>query len=202
MAAGRRNRIALEIVGRNRTRHVGVDAEQFRRRLLRPCTSVTIAPQSPPCATNFVVAQPLHQHDPGASRCALGSQPVVVGRCRESVARHRRNHDVEGVGGRSRRVPSGSVERLDDLHLLDDRTGPPVRDDDRQRVLVLRAHVDEVNVEPIDLGDELRERVQLRLAACASRSRSPSSARAPASARAARLANHRTRFPAQATSLP
>ena len=34
-------------------------------------------------------------------------------------------------------------------------------DDERQRVLVLRANVDEVDVEPVDLGDELRQRVQL-----------------------------------------
>jgi hypothetical protein len=47
-------------------------------------------------------------------------------------------------------------ERVDDLELLDDRAGPAVRDDERQRVLVLRADVDEVNVEPVDLGDEVR----------------------------------------------
>ena len=47
---------------------------------------------------------------------------------------------------------------------LDDRAGPPVRDDDRQRVLVLRADVDEVDVQPVDLGHEVRQGVQLRLA--------------------------------------
>ncbi|MNL26641.1 hypothetical protein D3C87_1481760 [compost metagenome] len=35
-----------------------------------------------------------------------------------------------------------------------------MRDDDRQRVAVLRAHVDEMNVETVDLGDELRRRVE------------------------------------------
>jgi hypothetical protein len=39
-----------------------------------------------------------------------------------------------------------------------------VVDDERERVLVLRANVDEVDVEAVDLGDELGERVQLRLA--------------------------------------
>ena len=58
-----------------------------------------------------------------------------------------------------------------DLEHLDHRAGPAVRDDQRQRVLVLRLHVDEVDVEPVDLGDELRELVQPRLEA--SRRRSP-----------------------------
>ena len=61
-------------------------------------------------------------------------------------------------------VGCGIGERLDDLQLLDDRARPPVRDDQRQRVLVPRANVEEVNVQPVDLGDEVRQRVQLRLA--------------------------------------
>lgn len=60
-------------------------------------------------------------------------------------------------------MSGGIGQRFDDLQLLDDRPGPPVRDDERQRVLVLRANVNEVNVEPIDLCDELRQSVQLRL---------------------------------------
>jgi hypothetical protein len=58
----------------------------------------------------------------------------------------------------------GVGQGLDDLELLDDRAGPPVRDDERQRVLVLRARVDEMKVEPIDLRHELRQRVQSCLA--------------------------------------
>ena len=42
--------------------------------------------------------------------------------------------------------------------------GPAVRDDERERVLVPRADVDEVDVEPVDLGHEVRQAVQLRLA--------------------------------------
>ena len=57
----------------------------------------------------------------------------------------------------------GIGQRIDDLQLLDDRAGPSVRDDERQRILMLRTNVNEVNVQPIDLGDELRQRVQLRL---------------------------------------
>ena len=58
----------------------------------------------------------------------------------------------------------GIRQRIDDLQLLDDRAGPAVRDDQRQRVRLLRTHVDEVNVDPIDRGDELRQGVELRLA--------------------------------------
>ena len=72
------------------------------------------------------------------------------------VARHRRNHDVEGV----RRAPAmrrGIGQRIDDLQLLDDRAGPSVRDDERQRIRMFRTNVNEVNVQPVDLGDELRQ---------------------------------------------
>src|SRR5271168_1766983 len=68
---------------------------------------------------------------------------------------------------RVRRAPlvgRGIGERLDDLQLLDDRAGPPVRDDQRQRVLALRANVDEMDVQAVDLGDEMRQGVQTRLA--------------------------------------
>src|SRR5207245_3107357 len=46
---------------------------------------------------------------------------------------------------------------------LDARAGPAVRHDQRQRVLVWRLHVDEMDVQAVDLGRELRERVELRL---------------------------------------
>src|SRR5262245_13649338 len=61
-------------------------------------------------------------------------------------------------------MSGGIGERIDDLQLLDDRAGPSVRDDERQRILVFRTNVNEMDVEPIDLGDELRQRVQSRLA--------------------------------------
>jgi hypothetical protein len=54
-------------------------------------------------------------------------------------------------------VPGGVGERLDDLQLLDDRAGPAVRDDERQRVLVARPDVEEVDVEAVDLGGEVRQ---------------------------------------------
>ena len=45
---------------------------------------------------------------------------------------------------------------IDDLQLLDDRARPPVIDDERQSVFVVRPNVDEVDVQAVDLGDELR----------------------------------------------
>src|SRR5918998_5340464 len=53
---------------------------------------------------------------------------------------------------------------IDDLKLLDDRSGPSVRNDERQRILMFRTDVNEMNVQPIDLGDEVREGLQLLLA--------------------------------------
>jgi hypothetical protein len=58
----------------------------------------------------------------------------------------------------------GVSKRIDDLQLLDDRTGPSMVDDQRQRILMRRTNVNEVNVQTVDLGDELRQGVQLRLA--------------------------------------
>ena len=108
------------------------------------------------------VAEALHQH--AQARAMRIGIPAGRGRLAgEAVARQRRNHDVEGV----RCAPAmgrGIGQRIDDLQLLDDRAGPSVRDDHRQRILMLRAHVDEMNVEPVDLGDELRQGVELRLA--------------------------------------
>src|SRR3712207_2421995 len=55
-------------------------------------------------------------------------------------------------------------QRSDGLEQLDDRAGPAVRHDQRQRVLVRRPDVDEVDVHAVDLGGELRQRVESLLA--------------------------------------
>ena len=70
---------------------------------------------------------------------------------------------MESVG-RAGAVGRGIGERINDLQLFDDRPWPPVRDDQRQGIFVLRTNVNEMNVEAIDLGDELRQGVQFRLA--------------------------------------
>src|ERR1700716_3675051 len=63
----------------------------------------------------------------------------------------------------ARAMGCGIGEWTDDLQLLDDRAGPPVRDDERQRVFMFRTDVNEMNVEPVDLGDELRQGIEPRL---------------------------------------
>ena len=68
---------------------------------------------------------------------------------------------------RVRRAPAvrrGIRQRIDDLHLLDDRAGPAMRDDHRQRIFMLRTNVNEMDVEAIDLCDEVRHGFQFCLA--------------------------------------
>jgi hypothetical protein len=48
----------------------------------------------------------------------------------------------------------GIGQGIHNLQQFDDRAGPSVRNDQRQRILMLRPHVNEMNVESIDLGDE------------------------------------------------
>ena len=164
--AGRRRGVGgerLGEVGRYRAGHVGVNAEQLRRGLY---THQLRDERAPVAALRdvLVVSEALHQHGPGARD--LGGVPAVIGRgrlARIAVARHRRDHQMEGV----RCLPAvrrGIREGIDDLQLLEDRAGPSVRDDERQRVFVLRTHVDEVNVEAVDLGHEVGQGLQLRLA--------------------------------------
>src|SRR5579884_2395449 len=54
-------------------------------------------------------------------------------------------------------------QRTDDVEELDDRAGPAVRDDERERVRLGRPHVEEVDALAVDLRDELVERVEPRL---------------------------------------
>ena len=108
------------------------------------------------------VSQAPHQHDPSARD--VHGIPAGRGRlAREPITGDRRDHDVEGVL-RAASEGRGVGERADELDLLEDRAGPSVRDDDGQRARVLRTHVDEVDVEPVDLGGELGQGVELRLA--------------------------------------
>ena len=69
---------------------------------------------------------------------------------------------MEGVGCAAA-MCRGIGQRLDEFELLDDGARPAMRNDDRQGALVLRTNVNEVDVETIDLGDEVRHRVEPRL---------------------------------------
>ena len=90
------------------------------------------------------VSEAAHQLGPGPRDAT--SVPADLRRLvREAVAGQGRNHQIESVlcaaavGGRV-------GERADDVQHLDDRARPAVRYDQRQRVLVRRANVDEVDV--------------------------------------------------------
>jgi dihydrofolate reductase len=68
------------------------------------------------------------------------------------------------LSGRPRRrhaVPAPGHRRRPEQ--LDDGAGPAVRHDQRQRVLLLGADVDEVDLHSVDLGRKLRKRVEPRL---------------------------------------
>ena len=82
--------------------------------------------------------------------------PAELGRLAgEAVARYRWQHEIERILGAT--AVRGRVgERADGLEQLDDRARPAVRHDQRQRVLMPRLHMDEVDVQPVDLGRELR----------------------------------------------
>jgi hypothetical protein len=137
--------------------HVGVDAQQPRGGL----DAHGLGHRGAPVAAlghELKVAQATHQHDPGARDPhrvpAGGGRPG-----REPVTGQGGDHHMErvrlaaAVGGRIGEGP-------DDLQLLDDRAGPAVGDDQREGVGMWGADVEEVDVEAVDLGGELRQRVQ------------------------------------------
>src|ERR1700742_321144 len=53
-------------------------------------------------------------------------------------------------------------QRIDNLYLLDNRAGPPMRDDEWQRIFMFGANMNEMNVETVNLGDELRQGAEPR----------------------------------------
>src|SRR4029077_11870063 len=89
------------------------------------------------------VTQARHQHCPGASD-ARKTPPRFSGLIRKAKSGKRWNYNVKGVV-RFTAVSHRVDERCDDLQELQDRSGPAVSKDDRQRVLVFRSNVNEVN---------------------------------------------------------
>jgi hypothetical protein len=69
---------------------------------------------------------------------------------------------MEGVGCISA-VRGWIGQRVDDLHLFGDGAGPSVRNDQRQGFFVFRADVNEMDIQPIDLGEKLWQGVQFGL---------------------------------------
>ncbi len=109
-----------------------------------------------------VVAKAQHQRLPGLGD-PLDAPPGAGGLAGESIPRQRRTDDMEGVLGAtavSRRIG----QRLDHLVKLHDRARPAVGDHQREGVVVRRPLMDEMNVQPVDLGDELVKAVERGLA--------------------------------------
>ena len=152
---------SLRNVGWDGGRHVGVDTDQFGRRL----QSHLLRHRIPPIAALrhiSRVSEALHQHGPGA--CDADGVPAGRGRlARKAVSRQRRDHQMERVRC-ARAMCRWIGQWIDNLQLLDDRPGPSMGDDERQRVFMFRTNVNEMNVDPVDLGDEVRQGFQLRLA--------------------------------------
>ena len=153
-----------------------MDAEQSCRSLTRHRARDRRTPVS---ALRDVagVAEALHQFGPSA-RDAVRVPAGAFGLSGEAVARQGWDHDVESVLGAAS-VRGRVRERTDDLKLLNDGSGPAVRDDDRERIRMTRADVNEVNVDVIDRCYELRQGIELGLALYASRSPFPNTAPFP-----------------------
>jgi hypothetical protein len=119
-------------------------------------TSVIIAPQSPPCATNFLYPRRFISTTQARAMRA-GSWPACLKRrIPASTGSLDRKRPM-----RSRHVPSDWSGDRRSSTARQPRARPPVRDDKRQCIFMLRTNV---NVEPIDLGDKIRQSVQSRFA--------------------------------------
>ena len=106
------------------------------------------------------VAEPLHQFGPGA-RNALDPPARLPRLARKTVTGQRWRDDMEGGRRRIRRLD----QFVDHAEEFDHRPRPAMRDDQRQRVLARRALVEEMDIEPVDLGDKLADGIETRFAA-------------------------------------
>ena len=132
--------------------------------LLRVLEGVPPADDAAPVAALRAVAlvsEPRHQLRVDVGDL-LGAEARFARLVGETVAGHRRRHDVKRVG-RVAAVRGRVGQRADHLQELGHRPGPPVGDDERQRILFGGALVDEVDVEPIDHGLILIQRVEAPL---------------------------------------
>ena len=108
-----------------------------------------------------LVAQAVHQLHPGLGRPG-GFPPRAREWAGEPEPRQRRGNHMERVG-RVAAVGPRIGQRTDEVDELGDRARIPVGDDERQRIRLGRADVQEVDRLAIDRGGELGEPVQHRL---------------------------------------
>jgi hypothetical protein len=131
---------------------VGVKASQLRGEHRAEVTAVRAVE---------LISQPLHQLGEGDGD-AVQVPARAVRRGREPEAWDRRHHHVERVRGVAAVRPRVG-ERADELDELHDRARPAVGEEQGKRLGLGRAHVQEVQVLPVDRGDELGELVEARL---------------------------------------
>ncbi len=137
------------IVGRRHgEEHVGVDGGAVRAVVLAEVAGDDGAPVAALCEV-AVVAELVHQVCDGVGDTP-GVDPAFGGRAREAVAGHRDHHDVEIVRQQRKRIEE-----------LDDRSGPPVREHQRDRVGRRRPGVQEVHAQAGGLGDRAAPPVEL-----------------------------------------
>ncbi len=140
-------------------RHVQVNAKEARYVLMRH-TFRNDGAAIAALGNELVVTQAVHESAPGPGSM-VGAPTRHVWLSRKTEPRDRRYDQMESIVLRS--TMCGRIgERVNDLEHFKNRTRPAVGHDKRQRVLMLRANVDEVDVEAVDLGDEHRQRVELR----------------------------------------
>ena len=137
-----------------------MDADQARGRLAAHCVGDAGAHVAALCHVPRV-AETAHQLGP--CPCGAPQIPADLHRlAREPVPRQGGQHEMEGILGPA--AVRGRVrQRANRVEQLDHRPGPAVGHDQRQRVLVRRRDMDEVDVHAVDLRDELRQFVQPRL---------------------------------------
>ena len=109
-----------------------------------PSSRATIAPLSEPWMPYARVPEPAHERVVGARRPGRSVQPASTTGLAEAVAGRVGDHDVERVLGAAA-VGDRVDERVDHVEVVDGRPGVGVREQQRRRARVRRAHVDEVD---------------------------------------------------------
>jgi hypothetical protein len=105
-----------------------------------------------------LVAKPLPEFRPGGGD--TDDVPSRFGRLLgEPESGQRRYDDIERVVDMSPERHRVS-QRANEFQELDDRTGPSVRRDQGHRVRILGLDVDEMNIQPVDHGQELGETIE------------------------------------------
>src|SRR5918999_5973184 len=140
-----------------------------RRASIPPSTMATMMLKSTKYQYSLRLDLPLNTaYFLSASRYQLNAQPPHSPRslgahCDRKILARGAKACIQRRGDLAPAVCDWIGERTDDLQLLDDRAGPSVRDDERQRIFMFRTNVNEMNVQPVDLGDEVRQGLQLLL---------------------------------------